>query len=338
MKTKTATLSEVARAAEVSTAAVAKVMYNSRGNTRVGKEKAELIRKIASEMNLAPNPAARALRTGKTRMIGFLSGGAAGEIRVRTMTELTRILEEKDYQIIFRPSNHYETLYDFAGTLAANCDAVVADVPFVKGVFPAACADKLLILTSDEKAQECGYPVIRYDHASGVKAALEYLYQLGHRKIVMLSINWWNNRDNARVRAFEKYTCSLDFEYSPTEYLAETVEEVSTEQLAELLKKHSQATAVFCVCDVLALRVLQTANSLGIKVPQELSVMGFDDIGAAKLSIPALTTVRQPNKEVAEAAVSYLMNKLENADEKVDFAPQCRLVIRKSTDIPNKKL
>ena len=331
---KTATLSEVAKAAGVSAAAVAKVMYNSKGNTRVGKEKAELIRRISAEMNLAPNTAARALRTGKTRMIGFLSGGSAGEIRIRTMTELTKILEEKNYQIIFRPSHRYETLHDFAGSLAASCDAVVVDATFVKGTFPAVCADKLLILTSDEQADNCGHPVIRYDHSFGVKEALQHLTQLGHKKILMLSINWWNNRDNARVRAFQKYSKEFGLQYAPIEYLAETFDDVTIDQISGLLKKHSEATAVFCVCDTLALRVLQAAHQLGINVPKALSVMGFDDISSSALSIPALTTVRQPNREVAQSAVNYLMNKLENTRYEVDYAPKCRLIKRDSTDIP----
>ena len=333
---KTATLSEVARAAGVSAAAVAKVMYNSRGTTRVGKEKAEIIRKIAAEMNLAPNPAARALRTGKTRTIGFLSGGTPGEIRIRTMTELTKALEEKGYQILFCPASRYEAIYDYAGKLASSCDAVVADIPFVRGEFPASCSGKLLVLTSDEHTQNCNFPVIRYNHACGVKEAIFHFYKLGHRKIVMFSIDWWNNRDNARVRAFEKYTRELGFEYAPVEYLAETVNTVTTEQISELLNRHREATCVFCVCDTLALKVLQTANFMGIKVPQNLSVAGFDDISAAELSIPPLTTVRQPNKEVAQSAVNYLMNMLEKSDNVVDYAPVCTLVERQSTDIPRK--
>ena len=333
---KRATLSEVAKAAGVSTAAVAKVMYNSRGNTRVGKEKAEIIRKIAAGMNLAPNPAARALRTGKTCNIGFLSGGSTGEIRVRTMTELTRALEEKGYQIIFCPASRYESVYEYAGKLAASCDALVVDVPFVQGDFPETCAGKTLILTSDERTANSGYPVIGYGHSKGVQDAVRFLYEKGHRKIVMFSIDWWHNRNNARVRAFEKYTMMYGFDYSPIEYIAETVNAVTTEQITALLKKHQCVTAVFCVCDALALKVLQTAHFMGIKVPQQLSVMGFDDIMASELSIPPLTTVRQPNRKVAESAVKYLMNLLENSNYEIDYIPECTLVERNSVDTPNK--
>ena len=333
---KNATLSQVAKAAGVSTAAVAKVMYNSRGNTRVGKEKADIIRKIAAEMNLAPNPAARALRTGKTRTIGFLSGGSAGEIRIRTMTELTRALEAKGYQLLFCPASRYESVYDYAEKLAASCDAVVVDAPFVRWEFPASCAGKLLVLTSDERAENLGFPVIRYGHDEGVKEAVEFLYAKKHRNIVMFSIDWWNNRDNARVRAFEKYTREQGFKSAPVEYLAENVNDVSSEQIAELLKKHRNATAVFCVCDVLALKVLQTAAFLGIKVPQELSVMGFDDILASGLSVPPLTTVHQPNQKVAEAAVNYLMNMLEDASLDISYVQPCKLVVRQSVDISEK--
>lgn len=335
MVKKTATLSEVARAAGVSTAAVAKVMYNSRGNTRVGKEKAELIRKIASEMNLAPNSAARALRTGRTKTIGFLSGGSA-EIRIRTLTELTKELEKSGYSMIYSPSSRYESIYSYAGKLAQNCDAIVVDVSFVDAVFPAVCSDKLLILTSDEQAEKYGYPMIRYGHTEGVREAMYYLYEKGHRKIVMFSIAWWHNRDNARVRAFQKYAEELGLEYAPIEYLAESYYEVTPEMISELLKKYSEATAVFCVCDVVALQVIQAAHGLGINVPKDLSVIGFDDITAAAYSVPALTTVRQPNDEVARAAMNFLMNKLENTQYEIDYSPKCRLVERNSVDVPKR--
>ena len=333
-KAATSTLSEVAHAAGVSTAAVAKVMYNSRGNTRVGREKAELIRKIAAEMNLAPNPAARALRTGKTRMIGFLNGGTPGEIRVRTMTELTNKLEEKGYQLIFHPSNRYEAMHQYAEKLAANCDALVVDASFIKERFPAACNGKILLLTSDERAEELNYPMIRYGHTEGVREAIKFLYDKGHRKIVMFSINWWHNKDNARVRTFEKCASELALEYAHIEYLAENISDVTSCQISELLKKHSEATAVFCVCDMLALRVMQVAQHLGINIPRDLSVVGFDDIAAAELAIPPLTTVRQPNEEIASEAVKYLMNLLENGQENVSDVQPCRLVVRESVDVP----
>ena len=328
------TLSEVAKAAGVSTAAVAKVMYNSKGNTRVSQQKAELIRKIAREMNLAPNASARALRTGKTRTIGFLSGGNAGEIRMRTMVQLTHCLEENGYQILFCPSSRYENTYSLAENLAANCDALVVDLSFVKQDFPACCSGKLLLLTSDERAEKYGHPIIRYGHAEGVAEAMHYLYNKGHRKIAMFSIDWWNNRDNARVRSFAECAAELNLEYAPIEYLADTADAVSIEQISRLLIKHKKATAIFCVCDMLALRVLQAANRLGIRVPQELSVMGFDDINAARLSVPELTTVRQPCLEIARSATNFLMNKLENADCAVEHAIACSLVERSSVDVP----
>ncbi len=336
MAKRNTTLSEVAKAAGVSTAAVAKVMYNSKGNTRVSREKAELIRKIASEMNLTANPSARALRTGKTKMIGFLSGGSAGEIRIRTMTALTELLEAKGYRLISAPSNHYENTHTLAGNLAASCDAVVVDASFIRGEFPEVCADKLLLLTSDENAEKSGYPMIRYGHSEGVREAINYLYGKGHRKIVMFAIDWWNNRDNSRVRTFEECTAKLGFDYAPIEHLADSFEEITVEQVVLALKKHQQATAVFCVCDRLAMRVIQAAKVMNIKIPQELSVMGFDDIFSAELTTPALTTVRQPCHEVAVSAANYLMNKLENADNEIDCAPPCRLVVRESVDIPRK--
>jgi LacI family transcriptional regulator len=176
------------------------------------------------------------------------------------------------------------------------------------------------------------------DSPSAMYEALAYLRRLGHERIALLVGSSQAGSNNWRKDNYLKFF---------TEHNLDVHEELivdvrfdnhgGVEGMTRLLQLPEKPTAVLASNDLIALGALQVANSMGYQVPKDISIMGIDDIYAASLSIPALTTVRKDKYQIGQLAASYLLDRMNPGVDKVK--PQilkvpCQLVVRGSTARP----
>jgi LacI family transcriptional regulator len=178
--------------------------------------------------------------------------------------------------------------------------------------------------------------VVNVDNEAGVRLAVAHMVGLGHRRIAF--IQGGQTGDGLQRRdAFRQVMADLDIRI-PERYLLVVPNEFEAAEagMERVLRPRGRPTALVASTDVVAVAALKAASRVGLTVPRDLSVVGFDDIPLARITIPSLTTVHQPMQELASRAVARLLAVMSNVDEtgrRIEvIAPT--LVVRDSTAQP----
>ena len=193
--------------------------------------------------------------------------------------------------------------------------------------------DPVIIVTSSPESLKMEGEIF-FDHGSGTREAIEHLISLKHRHIRMIGKEWDGFNADLRAITFLEVMKQHGLGGKDMLCILDDETDLTADFMKAFLRKNSDCTAIFCTNDFLAMRVIQSCSKLGIRVPEDLSVIGFDDISASACYTPALTTVRQPNLEGAEAGIQMLMNRLENENKPVCRHLSSHLVVRETTAAP----
>jgi LacI family transcriptional regulator len=184
---------------------------------------------------------------------------------------------------------------------------------------------------------------VMVDNEAGGRLALEHLYKLGHRKVAFIRGPKTLIDSAPRWKGIQKFAHSAGFEIDqslalqlPEEFDPNSGFEGGVRLTEELLQKRKKFTALVAFDDLTALGAIRALTKAGVKVPEQCSVIGFDDVALSALAVPSLTTVRQPLEAMGNLAVNIVMEGINAAQEKRDWnithhrvAPE--LVIREST-------
>ncbi|WP_327089950.1 LacI family transcriptional regulator [Nonomuraea sp. NBC_01738] len=297
MPRKRATIKEVAQATGLSPAAVS---YALRG-MQVSEETMERVRAAAAELGYEADPIARALASGRTGMIGLLCGNLEDLWQQSLAVGISRGLREKD---------RYALILDAVGdparerALAIQLRDQRVDGLIVQPVDPAAafwpelCESLPVVAIGDSLSGTAGEVV--FDNRRGVTLALEHLAALGHRRIAVLTPTRASTPDrpaDVHVTA-EAERLGLDIEVAtaPHGLAAATA-------AAHRVLDGTRPSAVFCFSDTIAYGVYAAAAELGLSIPGDVSVMGYDDHPMSGLLTPGLTTVDWDIDGIVKAAV-----------------------------------
>ena len=322
---------DVAKRAGVSYQTVSRVLNDSpalRDSTR------QRVLGAIEELGYRPNPAARALVTSRSNTIGVLSSQSALYGPTTSIQAIEVAARASGYRLSVTSidSGDYESIragLDFL--LGQSIDALVVLAPQVR-VFEAIREVSISVpfVTLEATELDPGRS-ISVDQASGARMAVRHLIELGHTDI--LHIGGPSDWIEARAR-FDGYAGELrDAGLQPrTEIVGDWTADFGYRTGLELLRGRD-FTAVFCGNDQTALGLMHACRELGIRVPEDLSIVGFDDTPESAHFAPGLTTVRQNFAEIGRRAVELLLAELRGDDE-LDHAPIApELVIRESTGL-----
>jgi LacI family transcriptional regulator len=181
-----------------------------------------------------------------------------------------------------------------------------------------------------------GIPCVTATHSAGATAATEHLLELGHRRIGAILGPPEGLATTERLKGFHAALRAAGIAPDPSLEVPSNFKYDGGEQAAgALLDRPDRPTAIFAFNDEVAVGAMVAARARGLRIPEDLSVVGFDDTLQARLSVPPLTTVRQPLAEIARIAVSLLDRLVEN--QRVDATRielHTKLVVRESTGPP----
>ncbi len=331
---KRATIRGVASAAGVSIATVSRVLN---GRPDVAPETRELVLRAVREQGFSTNRNARALSSGRTGLIGVTVPLVHDAYFGGILSGASEALYEQDMRIVLCPTLHQHerevTLLD--RLMRGTTDGAVLMLPEeTNAELKALQRDFPFVVVDPRVALDEGIPVVSAAHAAGARAATEHLLSLGHRRIGAITgprewiacterLNGYHGAlAAAGVLPDPALVAVSDFRNGP-----------ATEAAANaLLDLPDPPTAIFAFNDNVAVGVMRTARARGLRLPEDLSVVGFDDSEQAEIVYPALTTVRQPLAEMGRMAVSLLLRLLEN--QRVDalrIQLATKLVVRDST-------
>jgi LacI family transcriptional regulator, galactose operon repressor len=335
------TLRDVAQEVGVSISAVSLVL-NGHSQGRVRADLAERIRKTADEMLYVPNHFARSLSTKRTATVGLVSDQVATiPFAGHMLAGAQQVLWDEGYllMLIDTAGNDEITGPAALSLIQRNVDALIfavehhkiIDLPTVPGGTP--------IVVLDGRPERSGRQVdfVVPDEESGARAAVRHLISHGHRRIAFCNVTGLYP-EAARLR-LEGYRSALEAAHITVEPdLTVAAESASTgaaiEPARRLLRRGDPPTAVFCFGDKLAMGFYHVARDLGLRIPDDLSIVGFDNqqFIADALS-PGLTTVQLPHSEMGEWAARQVLKRIRG--ETLSCAPEgylapCTLVERNS--------
>ncbi|HVV19331.1 MAG TPA: LacI family DNA-binding transcriptional regulator [Pseudonocardiaceae bacterium] len=324
------TIRDVAARAGVSVATVSKVINQRYG---VSAETFARVQAVIEELGYEASLVAQSLRNHKTNVIGILVSdlepfstellkGAADAIRGSGFELVV-------YSAGGRVGDHvgWERRYlsRLSGTLVDGAILVTPTVVDVRYGAP--------IVAVDPHTGPSDLPTIDSDNLRGAQLAAEHLISLGHRRIGMLTGR--SDLQSARLReegfrqALAAAGIAVDDDLmQPGDYDPE----VSAASALRLLKSEHPPTAVFAANDISAIATVTAAASLGIRVPDDLSVVGFDNVPESALNSPPLTTVHQPIREMGQCAIEMLIRLIRGeTSDPVHLTLATSLVVRQST-------
>ncbi|MBO0857721.1 MAG: LacI family DNA-binding transcriptional regulator [Chloracidobacterium sp.] len=288
----------------------------------------------AREFNYRPNFIARSLRSARTFTLGVLapeiSGGYASEVLGGIEGHL---LKEGYFYFVASHHHRQELLKRYTQLLLERCveGLIAVDTPHLaRPALPIVC------VSGHDNAS--GGANIALDHERAAVLGLRHLIELGHRRIAAIKGQDFSSDTEVRWTAISEVAKRMEVPIGPelTSQLEGDSPSPETGYLAtkKLLERRTPFTALFAFNDISAIGAIRALREAGLGVPDDVSVIGFDDIPAAAYNYPALTTIKQPLREMGRLAAEYLLKRITNVaqsefPEEIMVEPE--LVIRQST-------
>jgi DNA-binding LacI/PurR family transcriptional regulator len=342
------TMRDVARATGFSPATVSIVLNNAPLARYIASGTKKKIEETAKRLGYRPNAMARFLRSKRSQSIGVMLTDVTDPFCTPILRGIENALYPLAYLPIFADAHNQRERFEryLEMLLERHVDGLIVVANWLLvDIHVLADLNKAEVPTVTIGWEIPGNRVsfAMVDNEAGGRMALEHLYQLGHRRIAII-LGPKRLIDSApRWRGIQKFAQSVKLEIDPS--LVARLPDVfdanaSFEQgyrlTEELLQKKRKFTALLAFDDLTALGAIRALAKAGISVPEQCSVIGFDDVAISSLSVPSLTTVRQPLETMGGAAVNIVMEAIKAGHENRDWSAVAQklhveLVIRDST-------
>jgi LacI family transcriptional regulator len=331
------TIKEIADLAGVSIATVSRVVN---GHSDVSSETREAVQRVIREHGYTANRSARALSGGRTGLVGVTLPRVQPTYFSSILAGAAEALDEQDRRIVLCPTQHeHEREVSLLDRLMhGTTDGALL-------VLPEETNEELRVLlhhgyrfvvVDPRKPVDERIPAVSAANSTGATLATRHLLSLGHRRIAAITgpAGWMASEE--RRRGYHAALVDAGVMPDPAlELEANFLLAGGLEAAARLLDLADRPTAIVAFNDNLAIGAMQAAHARGLRVPEDVSIVGFDDTIEAALVTPALTTVRQPLAEMGRMAVSLLTRLLDNQRfEALHVELATRLVVRDSTASP----
>lgn len=310
------TRKHVADYAGVSEATVSYVVNS--GPRGVAPETRARVEKAIAELGYHPSDIARSLRMQRTMAIGLVVPDTANPF----YGEIARTIEDYCYSqgyTVILCNSHFDRVreLDYFNLLLAKRVAGIVIIPICSESEAIGQLAETKICTVVLDREVTGFYCVATDNISGGKLATKHLIDLGHQRIGCITHLAEAHGYSTRRQGYELALREADLHFDE-QLIIEVQPNVQNGQSAamSLLKLPEPPTAIFAHDDMVALGVLSAAYQLGLKVPEDLSVVGFDDNFAAAFFTPPLTTVAHPKLMMGEEGAKLLINLIQNRDEK----------------------
>ncbi len=327
------TLKDIAERAGVTAATVSMVINNKPNISQSTRKK---VLKIAKELNYYPNVIARGLATRKSNAVGVIVPNLASSFVVRVLQGIKSTNRDVDYTVqLFDTIGQKENESQLFQRLARErrIDGVILIGPSV--------SDNQLQVFRDESvpsivvARRCDFlDSVFVNNERGATDATDYLFEKGHHRIACVICRKASLPADERLEGYKKSLASRNIPFDENlvfEIPDDTVVD-GMEVFFQIRERAGDATAVFVPAgDMPAVGIIKEAKKYGISVPEQMAVVGYDDVPAAEVIEPTLTTVRQPKLEMGDYAINMIVDKLEGRESSTKHKElQTKFIIRES--------
>lgn len=331
------TIQDVAKEAGVSITTVSRVINN---NYPVKKETREKVEKIIEEMNFTPNSLARGLIKKKTDTVGILVPSITNIFFPLVINGIEHFMEKKGYTLIMCDTKDRKTeMRQLRNLTERRVDGIISIDPSAsiikKGIYEDLSKEiPIVIINGYNKDIKCNFVINNQE--MGVIEALEYLIKLGHKKIAFLrgkNSYSYDLKEEQFYKTLKNNNIEVNNEYIIIVDIGNGIETVdlSMEATLDIMSKDNRPTAILACNDWMALGALHACQKLSIKVPQEVSIIGYDNIIISQMSEPKLTTIDQNMYKLGDLAAKILYENIEKQNHTYQkIILDTKLVIRDS--------
>ena len=319
---------DVAQQAGVSQSTVS-LVFSGKGRGRVSAATQEKVRRVARELGYRPNVAAQALRLGSSRAVALLVPDVTNPFFARVLRGAQRAAQAAGYTVALVDTGNDRRWEEqsFEALRAGPVDGyLLFEVMPPEGL----AADEQVVLIESRAPRRSS---VRFDSEGGAEAAFRHLLELGHRRIGHLAADFdaptFHLREDARRRVLS--AAGLDPDALPRAVTQITIDD-ARDAAGPLLDEGP--TAVFCDDDIVAAGLYLAARERRLRIPRDLSVVGFDDMDFARVLDPALTTVALDAELLGATAFALLEERMGGARPRRPVVLPAELVVRGSTGPP----
>lgn len=331
------TVSDIAAAVGVSVMTVSRAL-SSKGY--VAEQTRQRVQAAAQALGYIPNLGAKVLKGGRTQVLGLLVSDFQSPVVAAIINAISRVVKQAGLDLI---------IYDIGAPPGTKARPEI--VPLLTSL-----CDGLLLILPGQQAEQLEHfqraelpvvlvnywrsptplPLVRADNFEGAYAITQHLLDLGHRRIAFVQGTMYSGQSAERQRGYAMALGQAGLPVDPALVVEGDFGQRSGFELGgQLLSRTDRPTAIFAANDLMALGIFDAARALNLRVPADISIVGFDDIPAASHSHPALTTVRQDYDQLGDSAVRLLMQHIEQGVQRgIRIELQSSLVIRDSTAAP----
>ncbi|WP_328745803.1 LacI family transcriptional regulator [Streptomyces sp. NBC_00285] len=325
---------DVAQAAGVSQAAVSLVL-GDKWRGRVSETTAQRVREAARDLGYRPNLAARNLRLGHTRTVLLVVPALTTEFFAGVYTGAARVAADHGFGVLLYPSPEgIGPARDPFASAQAALDGVIASSMAADALTAIRGGDQLpLVMLDSDPSGSLGAATVNLDIADGVRQVATHLLALGHRHYLHLAADVPSWTFEVRARVLAAQLASVPGTTVRTAHAPISIDGALTAAQAALSSPGPRPTALVCDDDKLAAGAYKAVRRLGLRVPDDISVTGLDDLAIATAIDPELTTVRLDAELFGERGMQALLAVLEGRTPQAGDIP-VELVVRGSTAPP----
>jgi len=316
------TILDVAEKAKVSIATVSRALNNQPG---CSAETRKRVMKVARELGYEPNEVARSLINKKTNTIGVIIPEISSLLSLEFINGIDAVAKKENANLIvtYTKSNSVSTKKNLKMLHEKRVDGIIFTSEVLqKEYYEYIERNKIpCVLLSTKSAEYAMVPYVKVDDFDAAYAATTYLIKMGHQKIGLLI---GSSEDpiagNPRINGYKR--AMLD----NLKIVVEEIQIVSQngfgfddgrDNFMKLMKQCPDLTAIFCASDEMAIGAISAAYKMGIKIPDDVSIIGYDNLKISEMSVPPLTTVAQPLVKMAKKATEILFSIINKKDEDI---------------------
>ncbi len=333
------TIKDIARLADVGIATVSRALNNS---GTINEETKKKILDIASKYHYIPNSNARNLKVSQTQNIALLVKGISNPFFADMMKEIQRQVNLRRYSLIIQQVDDETNELDVAMELIMS--KKICGIIFMGGTYnhPEEELIRLNIpcvlttITLAEKQNSEFFSSVVIDEVKESKKATDYLLSLGHTKIVFLAKSPFvpNTTGNMRLKGYEEALLQAGLKFDPSlvgdcEYTPSS----GYSAMNRLFSKHKDVTGIFAGADTIAIGCAKAALTSGRRIPEDVSIIGFDGIETAEYFNPSLDTISQPGIDMALSSINLLFDLINGTGKNEHITYQAVLLKRGSCSL-----
>ena len=330
------TMQNIADKAGVSKGTVSYVLNGKHKKARINQETCEKVIAIAESLGYRRNAIAQSMKTGKTNVIGFI-GGLYKSYCMEIIRGINELISKDNYMIKLLPADTMDDIKNasrqcleqrLAGVICRSLSEEGLEI-LRKELEP----NNIPIVLVDSSFSHDWCSRVISDDFEGARMATEYLLKLGHRKICLVTDKLHKGFSKTRCNGYIDAMKKMNIEVKDSDiHVLEDKAKISDRQRNEIkdFLKSRKPTAIFCASDPLAMRMINIVSKMGIKVPDDLSIVGFADLQYTAFCNPALTTVKQPFTEMGRKASEILLSEINEKSIKQEVKLPVELIIRDS--------